>query len=711
MTATVDCRLVFLQQKKSKIDPKRSVFLSRVHRGPMDSPQEELEQIATWLDEEGSAADSPREAQLCLLWRALRRTRSRLSSVTREQDTQRSRHFAEMAEVRKSLEQIRIFTGHKDALAREIQDENDQLRDQLRRLISLQDGQISEVAKMLYQQGLTDLIHSSPSEQVAYLLVERASLLETSVDPANCSSSSNNNSMCAGNTTRSMGTETQAPNSNAGQSPHRGALHHGPGSWRRLFGLHKASHSKPHFIPAEARQLTGQSSSVARKCSRLELDLEEGSRRLAMAHNEIRRLTDELESAQLTQKAYEPELQAAQEEVEELKKCVAELRKAKELNDRLDLEIRALRVRVRCLDAEKSSLQQTVVSLQKEVERFGSALREQQQRAEQQLHTVQLQADHASELAKSQETELNRSNRLCRDLRNKLGAQTRRLLVESEIITLKPKEADLQHCENAHSQPGKSSTTEDKEPRLHKEIAVDKECPHHQDAVRTRTSTRDECETLKDEICETLQCLDKERSKYHEMKEKHKARLCWAKHKLDGETAWRDEKIKSLEREFSLCSHSLAKEKELVLSITAENEKLLAERTRLLQRLNEEEHNKKDSHLTAAVSKCRANFLEMENKKMGDKIIHISNQLAVLERTLQNTQSLHFAEELKKMYSPQHICTPLSAQASNAMMPKPSETPTPLDDTERSHAKQPGVATSPYCFLSAALSAEVGYPT
>lgn len=42
------------------------------------------------------------------------------------------------------------------------------------------DSQISEVAKMLYQQGLTELIHSSPSEQVAYLLVERASLLETS---------------------------------------------------------------------------------------------------------------------------------------------------------------------------------------------------------------------------------------------------------------------------------------------------------------------------------------------------------------------------------------------------------------------------------------------------------------------------------------------------------------------------------------------------
>ncbi len=55
---------------------------------------------------------------------------------------------------------------------------------------------------------------------------------------------------------------------------------------------------------AEARHLASQASSVERERYRLERDLEEGSRRLAMAHNEIRRLTDELESAHLTQKAY-----------------------------------------------------------------------------------------------------------------------------------------------------------------------------------------------------------------------------------------------------------------------------------------------------------------------------------------------------------------------------------------------------------------------
>lgn len=57
-------------------------------------------------------------------------------------------------------------------------------------------------------------------------------------------------------------------------------------------------------LQAEARHLAGQASSVERECSRLERDLEEGSRRLAMAHNEMRRLTDELESAHLTQRAY-----------------------------------------------------------------------------------------------------------------------------------------------------------------------------------------------------------------------------------------------------------------------------------------------------------------------------------------------------------------------------------------------------------------------
>lgn len=40
----------------------------------------------------------------------------------------------------------------------------------------------------------------------------------------------------------------------------------------------------------------------------------------------------------------------------------------------------------------------------------------------------------------------------------------------------------------------------------------------------------------------------------------------------------------------------------------------------------------------------RVEFLEMENKKLGSKILHATNQLTVLERRLQNRQSPHFTE-------------------------------------------------------------------
>ncbi|XP_028261011.1 coiled-coil domain-containing protein 30 isoform X2 [Parambassis ranga] len=695
---------------------------------------EELEQIATWFRQEGLAPDSTKEAQLCLLWRALQHTRSRLSNVTRDLEIHRSKHLAEMAEVRKSLEQIRIFTEHKDVLAQEIQNENDQLQVQLHRLVSLQDAQISEVAKMLYQQGLTELIHSSPSEQVAYLLVERASLLETSVDPDNLTAD--------GNTASLLGAEAQRMNTNTHQCTHKGAACHGQSAWKKLFGLHKALQSKHTFIPAEARHSACRSGSLEKECSRLERDLEEGSRRLAMAHNEIRRLTDELESAHLTQRAYE----------------MVELRKAKELNDRLDLEIRALRNRVRCLDAEKSSLQQSVVSLQEEVEELDSALQEQQQQVqakqtregaqggslqekveqlesalkEQQQHllSVQLQANEANDFAKAQTAELVQSQQTSRNLQENLDAQTRCLLEKEDIIeslqqqlehsqdnnrteictkennlqddTLwKQTKADLQLCEVTQSQLEDSSITEDKE--LQTQL-THKECPNGPEEM---TTTQDECEVLKMEICETLKCLDKERSKYHVMKEKQKAKLCRAKQKLDDETTWRDEKIQNLERELSLSSHSLAKKKELIMSIGVENEKLLFEKRKLLQQLSETDSNKKDSHLTASLSQCRVDFLEMENKKLGNKIFHMSNQLAVLQRRLQNMQSLHFAQKLNKMVNHQQISTSLPLQMSSV----PSEIQGLLDSTQSGATKQTDASSFHHCYTSGSLSrsAEMGY--
>ncbi|XP_075881513.1 coiled-coil domain-containing protein 30 isoform X3 [Nelusetta ayraudi] len=559
---------------------------------PESHLQEELSQMAAWLGDEGLPPDDPWESQLRLLWRSFQAVRSRLSNVTSDLDAQRSKHLAEMAEVRRSLEQIRIFTEHKDALAQEIQDENDQLKEQLRQLISLQDSQISEVAKMLYQQGLTELIHSSPSEQVAYLLVERASLLESGEAPDRLTSD--------GNTAALLEMEAQVLETAAPQ--------------------------------AESRHLAGQLSSAKMECSRLERDLEEGSRRLAMAHTEIRHLTDELESAHSTQRAYEPELQAAQHEVQQLRQEVeklkkyemAELRKSKELNDRLDYEARALRNRIRAVDAENNSLQLSVISQQEMVKCLESALAK--QRSELRLLTEHIEARQANEVA--------------------------------------PAPASDHEAEN------------------------------------DLLATKEKCEKLKTEICETLQRLDKERSKYHEMREKHKAKLCRTKQRFEEEMSWRNEKISSLERELSLCSHSLAKEKELTRSVTAENDKLLNERRKLLQQLDEEQHNRQDNYLTASLSKCRVDFLDMENRKLAKKVLHVSSQLAVLERRLQNRPSAKSAEELKASLKKQIFPPP----------PVPTLSVTGNKSEERegdSHTEPTHTTTQPHIFTS--RSAEMRY--
>ncbi|XP_032413457.1 uncharacterized protein LOC116725264 [Xiphophorus hellerii] len=191
-----------------------------------------------------------------------------------------------MAEVRKSLEQIKIFTEQKDVLAQEIQDENEQLRKQLLHLVSLQDSQINEVAKMLYQQGLTELIHSSPSEQVAYLLVERASLLEMNQDPGD------------GDPESRLRTHAEPLNPVICAPTHKRSPRPLQSSWKKIFGLHKTLQSKHTFVPGGETPLAGEPRRLEKECSRLERDVEEGSRRLAMAHNEIRHLKDELESAQ-----------------------------------------------------------------------------------------------------------------------------------------------------------------------------------------------------------------------------------------------------------------------------------------------------------------------------------------------------------------------------------------------------------------------------
>ncbi|XP_027859244.1 coiled-coil domain-containing protein 30 isoform X3 [Xiphophorus couchianus] len=620
-------------------------------------------------------------------------------------------------------------------------------------------------------KGLTELIHSSPSEQVAYLLVERASLLEMNQDPGD------------GDPESRLRTHAEPLNPVICAPTHKRSPRPLQSSWKKIFGLHKTLQSKHTIVPGGETPLAGEPRRLEKECSRLERDVEEGSRRLAMAHNEIRHLKDELESAHFTQKTYEPELQSAQEEVKQLRKEVGklkeyemvELRKAKELNDRLDLEIRALRNRVRSLDAEKKSLEKTMACQQEDVERLESALQGQQR-----ILMIEIQADQDREEVKMQGAELTTDDKSHIILQEYLTAQTQQAMekkeggVESLQEVVKQLELAVRNLQGSYTLPiGQASdltnftttdetlvdeTSKDEQDELGfqtkclMEKQPEDEClqvlQNYQSNINDFITVRDICsqleqssrteefpsqdsstleessecpegrqapmfdeeerETYKEQICKALNCIDEERSKYHNMKERLLEKLSRAKQKLDEETMWRDKKINNLERELSLCYHSLKKEKEIVECIRVENERLLGERRKLLQQLSEEDDNMKNIKLTACVSKNRVQYLETENKNLGNKVLHLSNQISTMERKLQNMQFMHFAEELQKMSTLPQKLSPVSVQTARMMLSEIqdlSEVPPECD------AKQTDLTFSPDGLASVALNrtSELGY--
>uniref|UniRef100_A0A8C9B1J9 Coiled-coil domain containing 30 n=1 Tax=Phocoena sinus TaxID=42100 RepID=A0A8C9B1J9_PHOSS len=103
--------------------------------------------------------------------------------------------------------------------------------------------------------------------------------------------------------------------------------------------------------------------------------MEQVTRRLGMAHEEIRRLTDELQGKEKEQSKLDSALEKSQLEIEKLKENLiklkendsVDLRKAKEHNQRLDEEILALRNRVRSLDSERKVLGEEVERLKGEI--------------------------------------------------------------------------------------------------------------------------------------------------------------------------------------------------------------------------------------------------------------------------------------------------------------------------------------------------------
>ncbi|KAM6046272.1 coiled-coil domain-containing protein 30 isoform 3-T3 [Chlamydotis macqueenii] len=303
--------------------------------------------VRRWLLAEGADPAVPAEEQLGLAWRRLRRTEARLGDLER-------RRAQEMRDVESYVGHIRQLMEERDALATEYEKENEQLRLELTRLQLQQEAQLKEVEEMLEQEGLSEIAHSNASEQIAYLLVERTTLLEKlELADQKLNSHSCVDGLCAAQLQDEFD-HVRRPLEDELQQQHEST---------RLTG-----ETMQKFYREE---LEREQSSRAR----VEQDLDEATQRLLMAQEEIQRLTDELDAQRKEQSKIEPAsrsaLQAPESGEEGVNECGesnrTELQKAMEHNSKLDKEILALRARVQTLDLERKAFLDLVEQLKEEI--------------------------------------------------------------------------------------------------------------------------------------------------------------------------------------------------------------------------------------------------------------------------------------------------------------------------------------------------------
>ncbi|XP_065594348.1 coiled-coil domain-containing protein 30 [Cyrtonyx montezumae] len=199
--------------------------------------------------------------------------------------------------------------------------------------------------------------------------------------------------------------------------------------------------------------------------------------------------------------------------------------------------------------------------------------------------------------------------------------------------------------------------------------------------------------------------------KYNEMQLRHKEKIRRAKATFIHEVKQRDSRIKQLENELSESKLQVEKGKVLIAQITTENEKLLQERRRLLQRITDQEETLWSNRSTAAALQNRMKILDEENVRLHESKIHLSGHVHTSQRALRSTHTPS-TEDLKSANcSERQLQSKVSASSPRASF-QPREPPDSLSSLKPMHdAKPEGGAESQdssFC-LSPSQPSEIGY--
>ncbi|XP_065506010.1 coiled-coil domain-containing protein 30 isoform X2 [Caloenas nicobarica] len=272
---------------------------------------------------------------------------------------------------------------------------------------------------------------------------------------------------------------------------------------------------------------------------------------------------------------------------------------------------------LRCSQADK--LQS---SLQEKLAQEKSKVREAQkkQKLKDSQHQLLLAEAHVSD-KKLLEEELKEARENEARVQQELHEeQLKRKLLEQQVEEL---QQQLQH----------SRETEASLAKMHVELQA-KTVHVLEDETKPAPSEHFQCQKENQQLSEQLSLLKEENKalyeegvrllnqkdlyvrKYNEMQLRHKDKIRRAKETFIHEVKQRDSRIKQLEKELSESKLQVEKGKVLVAQVTAENEKLLQERRRLLQKISDQEETPWSSRSAMAAPQSRVKLPDEENVRL-----------------------------------------------------------------------------------------------
>ncbi|XP_072036279.1 uncharacterized protein [Amphiura filiformis] len=137
-----------------------------------------MEDINKKLKENGlNPVMAKEDEKLRVLFQLYRRSESSLQTAKLDMEKLQQDQAQEIKEVETYMENIKKLSDEREALTQGIEDENEQLKEEVESLKKQLAGDNTEITQMLIEEGLDDLSDGSPSEAVAYMLVERTRLL------------------------------------------------------------------------------------------------------------------------------------------------------------------------------------------------------------------------------------------------------------------------------------------------------------------------------------------------------------------------------------------------------------------------------------------------------------------------------------------------------------------------------------------------------